>query len=250
MLALTVALHLAVASQAVARPDFVHPGGACETCHMGRDARDRGWLVDSGRDQESLCGACHEGAVEASHPSGFRPDRALPAGFPLDATGAMTCSTCHDLSRPTRGALRVSDSGREFCRNCHRPAFFEAMADKGASIQASGHLEARPGLAFEDIDRYSRKCVACHEDRASVVSGGSRSRAVALSEYGSRDHSIGPRYVDAIGFGGYRPRAMVAQEVMLPDGRVGCVSCHAGYAREHGRLVRPRAQMCSPCHDL
>jgi predicted CXXCH cytochrome family protein len=50
----------------------------------------------------------------------------------------------------------------------------------------------------------------------------------------------------------YRAAALLPREVFLPDGKVGCVSCHAGYSREHGRLVLTldKSRLCMSCHAL
>jgi len=51
-------------------------------------------------------------------------------------------------------------------------------------------------------------------------------------------------------YGGYRPRTQLNDGMLLPEGRVGCVSCHRGYDRQHGELVVAREQLCYECHDL
>jgi len=58
------------------------------------------------------------------------------------------------------------------------------------------------------------------------------------------------KYDEAARFGGYVPTAEAAAEVFLPDGRIGCVSCHVPYARAHGQPPQTRSGLCFACHAL
>lgn len=66
------------------------------------------------------------------------------------------------------------------------------------------------------------------------------------------DHPIGMSYRKALAYGGYRPLRTVERKLLLPDGRVSCISCHGGYQKEHGKLLVANAgsALCYQCHDL
>ena len=226
-----------------------HMEMACNTCHLGPAEVEAGHGDKMVASQEQLCSGCHRGAIEASHPSGFSPKRPLPSEFPVDWKGDLTCSTCHDIHNDMPGHMRVAATGRELCLACHAPDFFDDMRDNGASMVLSGHVDASTD-PIRVIDRYSLRCMVCHAEMAFVL--GSDSNAANLSRHGngSMNHSIGADYQLAAIYGGYRPAFQLAQEILLPNGKTSCVSCHLGYSREHGRLARPRADLCFECHDL
>lgn len=77
------------------------------------------------------------------------------------------------------------------------------------------------------------------------------STSAALS-FGSlqQNHSIGVSYQEAARFGGYQPIAALPDEVLLLEGRVGCVSCHVPYRCKHGRRPQVRNGLCTSCHAL
>ena len=98
------------ASQEV--PLGAHAGLACGACHVA-DAPPA--------EAATRCARCHVEAMtqhgDANHPSGFVPSRPLPAEYPLDAGGRMTCITCHALHGGADALLR-GDAPRT-CIPCH-----------------------------------------------------------------------------------------------------------------------------------
>ncbi|MES2149427.1 MAG: cytochrome c3 family protein [Pseudomonadota bacterium] len=227
-------------------------GSDCALCHLaGKNvtAQQAAILVAS---QETLCGKCHPAAIQVSHPTGFAPKAALPAGFPLDWKGDLTCSTCHAVHASGHGLMRSAQGGKTLCLLCHQPAFFSAMRDGGNSL-TSGHL-ARAGQGGEAaLDAYSRKCLECHGSNAVARLATSVDRNGVLRHASEKvNHPIGMSYQKASAFGGYRARKLVEKKLFLPDGKVACISCHAGYQQEHGKLVigMARSQLCFECHDL
>lgn len=235
------------AAPAMAEP--THAELACGECHRAGDAVTPVNAEELTARQETLCGACHESALVFSHPTGFAPNRPLAVGFPLDAAGKMSCGTCHDLhaSESGSGALRATSNGADICGACHDSGFFEAMADKGRSLHTSGHLNARPQPSTR-IDAFSSTCLVCHTKNLSFADAGGGSRNTWLNAGGSINHPIGSVYRQVASRRGYWSPDMLPKEVALPDGKVGCVSCHEGYSRNHGRLVRPD-RLCFDCHD-
>lgn len=214
----------------------LHPEAACTDCHA---AADGGGLMAT---QEALCGGCHRGGVEASHPSGFVPMRNLPAAFPLDDAGRMTCSTCHDF-HGKRPALLRATHGDRFCLGCHDDAFFAAMADGGEALLGFGHLAAGPFPDGGGLDPYSTRCVDCHIDQALTA-------GVTPAGLNSTSHPVARDYHSAATSSGYRDPSLLADGILLPGGNVGCVSCHLPYSRDHGGQPQTRAGLCAECHEL
>ena len=244
----------AVASlYAVAAGRNEHPPGAdCGGCHLLGNEVTREQASKLVASQEALCIGCHERAVEVSHPTGFAPRRKLPAEYPLDWKGDLTCSTCHVVHGREPGLLRGKRHAREFCLACHDRVFFSGMKDAGTSLVISGHLDLSRGRGTIDIDRHSLYCLGCHV--GSHSSGGAvsvSSGGVLRHASGAAPHPIGRSYRDASKSGGYRSERELAQrKILLPDGKISCVSCHEAYKKDHGRLVAPRARsaLCLSCH--
>ena len=234
-------------------PRDFHPGDTnCQTCHLASEVTPENarQLVAS---QERLCGECHSKAMQLSHPSGFRPDRSLPEGYPVDWKGDITCSTCHEVHRGDAGLLRGAKTGRDFCLACHTESFFTAMSDKGHSIQRLGHLSASLNQIDVVLDSYSRQCMGCHIDNQGGSSLKLDSSGIVRHGKGGSNHPIGMQYEQAVANGGlYRKRSKLNPEIMLPEGKVSCVSCHLGYSKNHGALVRSnvRSRLCLECHDI
>lgn len=230
-----------------------HPSGTgCGTCHIvGSDGEltQASKLVAS---QELLCVKCHERAVQLSHPSGFVPRRSLPAEFPLDWKGDLTCSTCHLTHGGEPGLLRGKKHGKEFCLSCHEPAFFRNMKDAGSSLVISGHLDVGRARGTVDIDAHSLHCLGCHAGGHSGGGSVSVSRGGVLRHAsGSAPHPIGRSYRDASLRGGFHPEHQLAQKkIVLSNGKISCVSCHEAYKKDHGKLVVSlnRSALCLSCH--
>lgn len=224
----------------------------CAACHLaGKDVTDEqaGMLTAS---QEVLCGKCHLAAIQVSHPSGLQPGRTPPAAYPLDWKGDLTCSTCHQVHAAGKGLLRGAKSGKEFCLMCHAAGFFNNMRDGGASL-LSGHLARGVAAGGPALDPYSRKCMECHGENASprLATGVDRNGVVRHGD-GAINHPIGMSYQKALVYGGYRPLRAVERKLLLPDGKMSCVTCHGGYQKEHGKLrvAIAGSDLCYQCHDL
>jgi predicted CXXCH cytochrome family protein len=224
----------------------------CAACHLaGKDvtAAQAGMLTAS---QEVLCGKCHLAAIQVSHPSGLQPARTPPAAYPLDWKGDLTCSTCHQVHAAGNGLMRGSKTGKELCFMCHAAEFFNKMRDGGASLLA-GHLARGVAPGAPTLDPYSLKCMECHGDNANPrLAAGIDRNGVVRHAGGTVNHPIGMSYQKALAYGGYRPLRTVERKLLLPDGRVSCVSCHGGYQKEHGKLLVANAgsALCYQCHDL
>jgi len=197
--------------------------------------------------QERTCTTCHTGVVEASHPTGFIPRRPLPPQFLLNERGEMTCSTCHAIENAGEIRMQAGQSNQEFCESCHSASFFSRMRDSGDSILLSGHISVDRTEAPSGIpDRYSKQCMTCHMDNATIA--GTRSASIGfISIGGSTNHSIGSSYSNFSMRRGYQPEASLAAEILLPEGKVSCLSCHKAYTQKHGEITVTR-DLCMQCH--
>ncbi|MBF0146608.1 MAG: cytochrome c3 family protein [Magnetococcales bacterium] len=223
----------------------------CAQCHLAKDVTpvNASMLVAS---QERLCATCHAQAILMSHPSGFAPKRPLAKEYPLDWKGDLTCSSCHNIHGTGIGLMRTGSSGEAFCLACHDKGFFDKMPDHGASLQSFGHLEARGTLPSLDLDSFSLQCMTCHDEQADMNQVGIDTSGLMRHKSSSMNHPIGKSYQAASAYGGYRPIDQLPTVVILPNGRIGCISCHVGYSKEHGGLVASKAgsELCLICHDL
>ncbi|MBF0283237.1 MAG: cytochrome c3 family protein [Magnetococcales bacterium] len=227
--------------------------GRCETCHLGGPPASPEKATLLVADQEKLCAECHPDAVRLSHPSGIPPSMPTPAGLPKDWKGALTCSTCHPIHGEPGAMLRGEKRGGAFCMQCHPPAFFEQMAEKGASVTRSGHLNAKAKATGEpyQVDSFSQQCIACHVTRGEGGKVYLSDSGMASHEGSSLSHPIGVPYVENPA-AGYHPLARLPGAMQLPDGKVSCVTCHKGYTQRHGQLVvnNQGSSLCLTCHDM
>ena len=228
---------------------------ACQDCHAMQAGH--GTLVVATRfartlreSQERICGRCHKGAVEASHPSGFTPSRALPSEFTLDWRGKMTCSTCHDFHGGRTKKRELAADDRDLCLSCHEAGFFDDMPEGGHLIARSGHIDARVERPASPIDAYSAYCAECHDTYVSLPNDGIRVANTANNGTGMMNHPIGSIYGSPAGRSRFRPAAALPKAILLPDGRVSCLSCHDGYSRDHGASVPSGEGLCVTCHDM
>lgn len=227
-------------------------GDDCSSCHLGS------WSASSGQasrliaSQEYLCEICHRNVRTVSHASGFRPGRPLPPEYPLDWKGDMTCSTCHLPHGNQAGLLRGTKRGKDFCLACHTPEFFSAMKDAGASIVESGHLQSSDAdRGLDGLDSYSLNCMRCHIGKSGKAAPVSVGMNLLRHDGGRINHPIGSSYREAAKFGGYRPVQRLSKKILLPGGRLSCLSCHLGYSMRHGQLAvsNNRSALCFECHE-
>lgn len=225
-------------------------GADCETCHLARGAITTANAFKLLSTQEALCSECHEDSVQVSHPSGIHVSRDLPDGFPLDWKSDLTCSTCHAVHGHDPGLLRTTARGPEMCLQCHDERFFDLMRDGGESLMLSGHIDGRGMEDFQsDLDRFSLQCLQCHVSQ--FTSDSFRLTRTILRHGDNRmNHPIGSSYRHYEDYGGYRKMSTLMPDIVLPQGRVACVSCHRGYSDSHGELIVARGKLCYECHDL
>ncbi len=225
----------------------------CGKCHLTNAPMVPAQARKLVASQEIICGSCHAKALQMSHPSGFVPQGKLPADYPADWKGDLTCSTCHEVHGTRAGLLRGDKRGQAMCLSCHDRAFFDHMKDTGNSLQQAGHLGAAiaPGNRIE-IDPISLQCMGCHDSQSDA--GGVRVDRSGVMRHisGAANHPIGIPYPVFVRSGEFHPRNMLPKQILLPDGKLGCVSCHQVYNKQHGRLVMSNegSALCLQCHNL
>jgi predicted CXXCH cytochrome family protein len=226
---------------------------ACGRCHLidprSSPAQARKLVVS----QEVICRSCHANALQMSHPSGFMPQMSLPADYPADWKGDLTCSTCHEVHGTTPGLLRGAKRGQAMCLSCHQPSFFAQMKDKGTSLQQTGHLSTKAALGSQvEIDAQSLQCMGCHENKSDAMGVSVGATGIMRHNSGAANHPIGVSYPVFSRNGFLRPAGSLPKVIQLPGGKISCVSCHEVYKKEHGKLVtsNDRSALCMQCHNL
>ena len=234
----------------------IHPfNEACVSCHVAGNATTAKNARILKANQEQLCGKCHDNALKMSHPSGFipKPGTMIPAIYPLDWRGGLTCSTCHMVHGDMPGKLRGTTQGRDFCLACHDSEFFKKMIDGGESLTSSGHLGILPTKTWKSLDPYSVQCMECHAERGDVsVDGNADSDKVLIVRHANDNHPVGRSYAEAATHGGYKPVFKLSRKIQLPNGVISCISCHEGFTKNHGKLISitSYSTLCYECHDL
>jgi predicted CXXCH cytochrome family protein len=209
-------------------------------------------------------GAILKGPGATNHPVGVRPSASvhIPEGWPLAADGTLTCTTCHQgLSRPDRGQLRAPvdpDNPQAFCGKCHNSdgngLNLHWLAVPVAHLPGRTVRDSRKGAS---MDRAAQSCLACHD--GVTASEAAYQPAGHLGPGGfadrGRNHPIGVNYPPA---GTHRvevplrPASLLPENVLLPNGKVSCVSCHDPYATTAKQLTVPieESRLCMTCHQM
>lgn len=227
----------------------------CETCHLITPQKAGEELIFN-YDIDYVCNHCHEIPGTNSHPSLMVPSMPMPAGFPLDWQGRMTCATCHDPHRENWGvnpALLRGDgvAGRTFCALCH-----DELQQPGSQHRIAEIVHAKNALtpSREEVgrilDRVSYECIGCHDSAIGMA----RSAGEETLTYAGRsmDHPIGMNYREAAQSNDeLRPVESLSPLITLVDGKVGCSSCHNQYSHELIMLVMSNkgSDLCMQCHD-
>ena len=136
----------------------------------------------------------------------------------------MLVGALQRLARPTKAR------GAVLCATCL------SLATAGVSAQSTAG-----GGADVLLDSASIDCLTCHD--------------AALDPLGvdPLGHPVGVIYGRDDALSDLRPRHLLPAAIVLPDGRVSCLSCHVVEEDgRHGSLVLDAAAsaLCSNCHDL
>lgn len=230
----------------------------CETCHLLEPQRAGEELIFN-YDIDYACNHCHEIPGTNSHPSLMVPSMPMPAGFPLDWQGRMTCATCHDPHRNDWGvnpALLRGDgiSGRSFCALCH-----DELQQPGSQHRIAEIVHAKNALTPSRkevnaiLDRISLECIGCHDGAVGKVVNYRVDGEETLTYAGrSMNHPIGMNYREKAQYNDkLRPVESLSPLITLIDGKVGCGSCHNQYSHELTMLAMSnnKSALCLQCHD-
>lgn len=241
LLALAIAPFLVTAKKPV--HDFE---GKCALCHLTLSGGKRVFV----KEIDFLCTDCHTD-LGLSHPSGMKPSMLLPAEFPLDWTGKMTCATCHEVHGGNEALLRGETRGRAFCYACHKGAM-EGHAGSGQPAHSRSAGEVQGFEVIEEgnpIDRLSLECLSCHD--SALVSSANVKVGSGIWNHGNGNaHPVGVAYMKAYRKGGFRHPVSINPSIRLFDGRIGCGSCHNIYSKEKFYLAISNrgSALCLECH--
>jgi len=191
----------------------------------------------------------------------------IPADFPLDNTGKMTCLTCHKSQRSSQfgvshGALRVEKTGPALCAQCHDSNSASRQNMHARSI-ASVHLmwdRGSPTASSTNPDSKfppkSDRCLSCHDGSVATDIGhrGMNRGEIASVDVLAASHPVDipyrqadPRSAD----GPLVPSLALDSRIALPQGKVTCISCHSPYSKKHAQLVMSNigSRLCLSCHQ-
>jgi predicted CXXCH cytochrome family protein len=127
------------------------------------------------------------------------------------------------------------------------PARSEMWSDDALARETSACALGRTSRAQAS----SRGCLSCHDGLAASAvsytfgrgSGSMHGSHPVDVDYGAAELRPGNRF---------RPPGALPASIVLPGGKVGCVSCHDGASPEryHTALPMDRSRLCFSCHDL
>ncbi len=206
----------------------------------------------------------------ANHPVNVIPSGNIrvPADWPVDAGGAITCMTCHvgipmeqSSSDPMlRGGATGGGRIQEFCAICHASGPSGGGRSMHWMAVRFAHMTPEKDRAMRfsaNIDYESKRCLACHDGVNAKDS--SASIGHGFSRFGfddaSANHPVGipypPRFRNPPR-SAYRPASLLPAAVRLPAGQVSCVSCHDLYggARNLLTVTSEKSKLCFACHDM
>jgi len=207
----------------------------------------------------------------ANHPVGVLPSPAvtIPSGWPLAIDGSLACTTCHAAlpsfdgqnSPNLRGSRQSEDGSRAFCMNCHHEQTSATRAGMHWLAMSRAHVmpDSDDGRVSGggSLDRASVTCLECHDGVTAPDAAYETNWNRGTSDVGdrSRNHPIGVPYPHAGARRKEVPLRSVAslpESVRLPEGTVGCLSCHNLYDSSPSRLSVPieGSRLCLTCHQM
>ncbi len=150
-------------------------------------------------------------------------------------------------------------TGQAFCAKCHTESArssVEAMHWQALSRAHPGGRRSAGGSS-RSLDSESRSCMSCHDgvNAPDPVSDARHFAGRNSSIDPLRSHPVGIPYPTGTSRrqkASFRPVAMLPEEIRLPNGTVGCGSCHNLYAKTRFRLSVPieDSALCFSCHAM
>jgi predicted CXXCH cytochrome family protein len=103
------------------------------------------------------------------------------------------------------------------------------------------------------VDEASLRCLGCHD--GTVAGGGPGTGSPPKIGEASASHPIGIAYPPRPrpgGEGTFRTASSLPTRILLPEGRIGCLSCHDLFSGEEKLLVMANtgSRLCYACHDI
>ncbi len=116
---------------------------------------------------------------------------------------------------------------------------------------------AHPGMgasAGPGVDETSLRCLGCHDGTVAGPTETSGARAPQIGRV-EASHPIGIAYPPRPrpgGEGTFVPLPGLHRRILLPEGRVGCLSCHDIFGGEEKLLVMSNreSRLCYACHEI
>jgi predicted CXXCH cytochrome family protein len=207
-----------------------------------------------------------------SHPVGVSPSMKVPDELPLE-NGRMTCLTCHQGPHPaisngqviqsTGSMLRDTASGN-LCLECHTDADANSRKTHGI-VSSLAHLKkdtrARSGVRLaglsRGVDRETETCLSCHDGTIARDASGGVVGNRMVRRTGSpvgKDHPVGVAYnpsTSRLRELPLKPLGSLDPRIRLPEGQVGCGSCHSVYSNQKSLLIMSNhgSALCLSCHQ-
>lgn len=218
-----------------------------------------------------LADKLRNGPGASNHPVHVVPSAAvrIPEEWPLGMDGSITCVTCHSALPSLSGdgadpLLRDFEPAREapieFCMKCHTQS--DSRSASGVHWMAVGEAHVPAGRAAQTssrnmLDSRTRACLGCHDGVNARESGNTTpwNRGSTYVGDPQRSHPVGVRYPDRTPSDfsvRFIPVGLLPDEIQLPEGQVGCISCHNLYGGTRNLLSVPieGSELCLTCHDL
>lgn len=228
----------------------------CGTCHFFSERKES--LLRPGAFRRSInaqCLVCHERErLGVGHRVGMAPTMRVPADFPLDAAGHLSCASCHDphaVGSERRWFLR-RPPGKAFCSACHRDGLPErAPAAVAFTFPPDGAVLAAPETVVAGtVDSRSVAEVTVRIGASSfaapVVNGG----------FAARLRLVPGVNVVTVGSGRREARLRLVRRRAKPDwsphltGDTGqCAVCHPRWETSGFFIAAPTGETCQTCHE-
>ncbi len=254
----------------VTRPTWVTAGLLALLCVTGL-----GWGLESSTVAENMR---EYGPGIANHPVGVIPSAAVtvPPSWPLDDDGAITCFTCHTAiqlgteysgpglrdfdSEAAQATRREGPVFNRFCAKCHSRGERRSSGSMHWLGFGVAHVLSHRKNHRDDgrtLDSHTRQCLSCHDGASATESTSTTPWSRPRGYLGDHrvNHPVGVRYGSLSrpkDLAPLRPVSLLPRGVALPDGKVGCISCHNLYAGEKYLLTVPiqGSELCLTCHDM
>ncbi len=157
--------------------------------------------------------------------------------------------------------LRGGDAAENitaFCARCHTDGDTQSAAGMHWLAVGSAHIYSEKDTRHfgGGLDRGSKRCLGCH-DGVNASDAGTSGRTHGTARYWDqrRNHPVGVPYPTSgqhRSGSSYTPAALIPDHVRLPNGQVGCVSCHDLYAQRDDLLTMSNrgSALCLTCHAM